>query len=87
MVIITKEKNSDEESLSNSPTGNDINPEARKILENINQRAMERREAFEKSTPPCPQDGKPSVFVRYEGSYMIAKGVFRCENGHEFYVG
>jgi len=43
------------------------------------------RERFEKLIVSCPQDGTDSSFQRYEGAFPIVKGVFKCEEGHEFY--
>jgi hypothetical protein len=86
MVIMTKEHKDKNDSVT-SFQNRSINYDARKILENINIKAKERKESFENLTPPCPQDGKSSRFVRYDGSYMRVKGVFRCEDGHEFFLG
>lgn len=54
----------------------------------IAEAIKERREWFESQQPPCPIDGSPGSFQRYEGAYTRVRGVFECKkNRHEFYYG
>ncbi len=48
------------------------------------QRSEELKKNFR---PPCDECGKPSQFIKHEGSYTRVWGVYQCPNGHQFIRG
>jgi transposase-like protein len=86
MVIMTKEKNNDSSSV---PSDNSwrMTEELREKIRNANIEYEKMRQEFENQKVECPICHELSNFVRYEGSYTRGRGLFRCENGHEFYKG
>ena len=83
MTIITKERdNPSHTSDQNDPWK--ITGKLKQSLEETKKNIAESRRLFESQVLACPTDGKPSRFIRYEGSYTRVMGIFRCENGHQF---
>ncbi|GEM_PF-5044250 len=83
MTIMTKDRERPRHA-SNTNDPWEITDELKESLEKTKKNIAESKEWFESQILPCPIDGKPSKFVRYEGSYTRVMGIFKCEDGHEF---
>lgn len=85
MTIMTKGK----EGQRQSPLDDrwKMTDELREKIKKANIEYKELKTDFENTTFPCPHDGTTTKFVEYVGGYTRVRGLFRCENGHEFYRG
>lgn len=82
---MTKEEILESQSIASGPwiMTDELRERAAQAREGIEK----AKENFEKLEISCPEDGSLSKFARYEGAYTRVRGVFKCENGHEFYYG
>jgi len=83
MANMTAEKISARPSITPDPWA--ITNEVRAHAEQARAEIAKAKENFEKLIIPCPQDGTDSGFQRYEGTFPVVKGVFKCQKGHEFF--
>ena len=82
---MTKEKGEIPDSFSSDPW--EVTEEVKRMARDITKKMAEREAEFEKQVIDCPECNSPSKFLEYRGAYTRVRGVFRCENGHEFFVG
>jgi len=82
---MTKEKIAERENTAPAPTA--VRDEISEIWEQASEEIAETKKNFENLRPPCPTDDTPGRFLEYRGAYTRIRGVFKCKNGHEFYLG
>lgn len=85
MANIAKESVVEKERIT--PTSAPQKSEVDEIWKQANREIEQNNRDFEAQIIACPQDGTNSKFIRYEGSYTRVRGMFRCQNGHEFFEG
>lgn len=87
MAIDMTKENALERKDIGTDTGS-VRDEVGEIWDRASKEIEEARRNFEKQRPPCPRgDGTPGRFFEYRGAYTRVRGVFKCEKGHEFYLG
>jgi len=82
---MTEENALERQTTTSTPMA--VRNEISEIWEQASEEIAEAKKNFENQRPPCPKDGTPSRFFEYRGAYTRVRGVFRCEKGHEFYLG
>lgn len=82
---MAKENIAERQNTASAPPA--VRDEISEIWEQAGKEIGEAKKNFENLRPSCPTDGTPSKFLEYRGAYTRVRGVFKCENGHEFYLG
>lgn len=83
---MTKEQVTERENTASVPTA--VRDEISEIWGQASEEIAEAKKNFENQRPPCPRgDGTFGRFLEYRGAYTRVRGVFKCEKGHEFYLG